>query len=83
MNVLVTISVVKQINDIFLIPVFFFPVYVIDIFLPTPDSLLVNLNECKEVGKLNSSMQIRVMKAFFPTLLLYVITVVYLNRFKF
>lgn len=21
-----------------------------DIFLPTPDSLLVNLNECKEVG---------------------------------
>lgn len=23
-----------------------------DIFLPTPDSLLVNLNECKEVGVL-------------------------------
>lgn len=21
-----------------------------DVFLPTPDSLLVNLNECKEVG---------------------------------
>lgn len=27
-----------------------------DIFLPTPDSLLVNLNECKEVGTLIKAM---------------------------
>lgn len=56
---MLTISLqTKLVDSCFIV---FVSVCATDIFLPTPDSLLVNLNECKEVGKFQVVLNIMQM----------------------